>query len=349
MNVVFKNEDKEQFLVNDGILYFLSPNQSGKTFYLDLIKEGFLGQSKNFLVNNLKPEKNQYNVIYLDDTTDFNEVFKFTKNNLFRELIYSSVLNNINETKILQEVNELFNKIDIKVNRFLDININKKQEEKMRFDINITDVNSIIDKFTNIYIDNYLIKESNIPRSIKRKLIYNLLLFELKKSESRDNIVIIDNFDLYLDAENTKRIITKLQEYRKKNKNTYFFLSTNNNIYDLIDDKKSIYSIRNKKSIRIEKMEDNIEISLLKTYYEKEKTDIPFEQFINDNIVLNKEEIAKKQKEINYNCQHDIGKIYTSNHVKLVTNLETNPEEIIIYCKDAFYLHFYEELLKKFD
>jgi len=87
--------------------------------------------------------------------------------------------------------------------------LNKKQEEKICFDIEITDVNDIIDKFTNIYIDNYLLKDSNMPRSTRRKLIYNLLLFELNKSKNYTNIVFIDNFDLYLDTENTKKIIVK--------------------------------------------------------------------------------------------------------------------------------------------
>lgn len=345
LDIVFKNGDKECYVQNKGVVYLLGPNQSGKTYLLDLIKDGFSGKHKSFLVDNMIINKSDYNVIYYDDITDFTGEFKFTKTNLFRELIYTNVLSNINETKILRDVNELFDKIDSKVNQFLEINVNKKQEEKINFDIEITDVNEIIDKFTNIYVDNYLIKDSNIPRSKKRKLIYNLLLFELNKSKSSTNIVCIDNFDLYLDFENTKKVINMLTEYHKKNENTYFFLSSSNNIYEFIKDKASIYHVHNLKLKHIDSFHHIIENCFMKGCYLKyNDKDLSYEDFFNENIGFYKNDVQNKIDEIMCLFQSEIGKLYISNKVRLVNKYSDKYDDIIIYCRDQFYQFFYEEI-----
>lgn len=344
MDIVFKYDNKTHYLHNDDMIFLLGPNQSGKSFILSLLKDGFSGKYNDFSVNNLAVDKKEYNVIYLDDVTDFNNEFKFTKNNLFRELIYSSVLNNINETKTLIEVNKLFDKIDEKVNQFLDANVNKRQDEQVHFDINITDINNIIDKFTNIYIDNYLLNESNIPRSVKRKLIYNLLLFELNKSEYVNNIVIIDNFDLYLDFENTKKIISKLKEYHAKCPNTYFIVSSSNNLYELIDNKSSIYHVENKNVYHIDNLEKVIEKAFLKDKYEDSDKALSFEEYINYNLTLYDLDIEKQENDVLRNCQSDIGKIYVTNKINLNHRNNSKEKEISIYCKNRFYYYLYEEI-----
>lgn len=347
MNIALKNDDKELFIQNNGIVYLFGQNQSGKTFMLNLLKEGFLGKNKDFLVDGMNVEKNRFNVLYYDDTTDFNTEFKFTKTNVFRDLIYSSVMNNVNQTKLLKEVNDLFDKVDVRVNQFLDVNINKKQDEKMMFDIEITDVNEIIDKFTNIYIDNYLVKDSNLPRSTKRKLIYNLLLFELNKSEFEENIVFIDNFDLYLDYENTSKVISKLNNYHKKNPNTYFFLSTSNNLYNFVKDKSSIYKINNQHITHISDIKAIIHKCLVKVCYEKQKSLMAFDEFYLENAAFFSTDVDKKYEEILCFFQLEIGKIYVSNRVRLISKYNEKYDDITIYCKDKFYQYFYEELYKE--
>lgn len=344
LDIVFKNEGKDNYVKNDGIVFILGSNQSGKTHILNMIKDGFLGKSKEFLVNNTLINKGDYNVIYYDDTTDFSNEFKFSKTNLFRELIYSKVLDSVNESKLLKEVNELFDKIDKKVNQFLEINVNKKQEEKISFDIEITNVDDIIDKFTNIYVDNYLIKDSKIPRSKKRKLIYNLLLFELKKSESVNNIVFIDNFDLYLDYENINKIINMLTRYHEKNNNTYFFLSSSNNIYEFVKNKASIYHIHNYYLTHIEKIENIIEKCFIRVIYNEQNSNENFDNFYLQNIELYKNDVNKKIDEIMCLFQSEIGKLYIANKIRLVDKYDSKYDDIVIYCKSKFYQYFYEEI-----
>lgn len=347
MDIVFKNEGKDNYIKNNGIIYILGPNQCGKTHILNLIKDGFLGKNKDILVNNMNINKSDYNVIYYDDTTDFSNEFKFNKTNIFRDLIYSKVLDNISETKLLKEVNNLFDRIDAKVNQFLDINVNKKQEEKINFDIEIDDINEIIDKFTNIYIDNYLIKDSNISRSKRRKLIYNLLLFELKKSNTNYNVVFIDNFDLYLDLENTKKVINMLTEYHNKNNNTYFFLTSSNNIFEFIEYKMSIYHIHNYHLTHIDNMEDIVTNCFIKVSYLKQKSNEEYEKFYLDNVDLYKEDIKSKINEILCLFQSEIGKLYISDKVKLVNKYNVNADELTIYYPNMFYRYLFEKLYNK--
>ncbi len=347
MDIVFKNENRENYIKNNGIVYLLGPNQCGKTHILNLIKDGFLGKNRDFIVNNASINKNDYNVIYYDDTTDFSNEFKFTKTNIFRELIYSKVLDNISEAKLLKEVNQLFDRIDTKVNEFLEINVNKKQEEKINFDIEIDDVNEIIDKFTNIYIDNYLIKDTNIPRSKRRKLIYNLLLLELKKSSSNYNIVFIDNFDLYLDYTNTKKIIKMLENYHIKNSNTYFFLTSSNNIYEFIEDKRSIYHIHNYYLTHIDNIENIVEQCFMKVCYIKESSNINYEDFYLENIGLFNDDIKSKTNEILCLFQSEIGKLYICDKIKLVNKFIDMTNELTIYYPNNFYKLFFEELFNK--
>ena len=42
-------------------------------------------------------------------------------------------------------------------------------------ELQVPDVNSIIDKFTNIYIDDFLVNSSEIAKSTKRKLLYQII------------------------------------------------------------------------------------------------------------------------------------------------------------------------------
>lgn len=338
MNIVFKNKEMDQFINSEGINYFLGANQSGKTYILELLKDGFTGQNKNFLIDGLPISKNDYNIIYFDDTTDFSNEFKFTKNNNFRKLIYDNILQELDEDNILEKVNNIFNKIDDKVNNYLDLKINSKSDNNIKFDIEIDNINDIVDKFTNIYIDNYILNEDNIPRSTRRKLIYELLLLKLDEND-KPNIVIIDNFDLYLDYENTGKIIRLIEKYVSSNDNTHFFLSSSNNIYELIKNKNSIFHTKDNKIIKINDLKSIIEDALIKEAYINDKeNDKNIEEYRNNNAILYIDEIDNKYKEIMNKQQYNMGKLYIN------SNIDINE---MIFCENLFYYYFFEFLNKE--
>ncbi len=341
MNICFKNANNIIYLENDGIVFLLGPNQCGKTYFLKILQQGFEGKEEDFKVNNTFVGKNDYNTILLDDITDFANEFKFTKNNLFRELIYSSVLDSINEDKLLKEVNNIFDKIDRKVNKYLDINVNKNKKENLKFDIEINKLDDIIDKFTNIYINDYLLKENKIPRSIKRELIFNLLFLELINKEDMSNIILIDNFDLYLDIENTLNIIKLLQDYHNKHLNTYFFLTTNSNIYPYINNKKSIYHINNGKLLRIKNINEIIENSYIETIMTEKLNKLAIDEEI---AFLYHDNIIKEQENVLSNLQNEIGKIYISKEIEITNNSLPRLDKLCIVCKNTFEHIFFKKL-----
>lgn len=346
MQLVFKINEFDQYIENNGIVYFLGPNQNGKSYFLSQIKEGFEGKNKNFSVNNCAVVKEDYNVIFFNDTTDFTSEFKFTKNNNFRKIIYDNVFTKIDENQIVKDMNGLLNEIDKQVNHFLNIHMNKKQEEKILFDIDITDINDIIDKFTNIYIDDYLLKDGNVPRSVKRKLIYNLLMLELQQSDSI-NIVLIDDFDLYLDLENTKKVIDQLESYHSKNPDTYFFVTSSSNLYPYIKNKSNIYHTGQNRASHIVNLDPLIRDCFLKEVYQTIDQTIDFDSFQNETDYLYELDIEKKQKDVLCQCQEQIGLIYVSSKVHFTMEEMVSFEDgITIYCSDSFFYSFYETIVK---
>lgn len=341
MDICLKNGDNVVYLENNGIVFLLGPNQCGKTYFLKMLQQGFEGKQEDFKVNNTCVGKSDYSTILLDDITDFANEFKFTKNNLFRELIYSSVLNIINEDKLLKDVNDVFDRIDRKVNRYLDLNVNKNRKENLKFDIEINKVDDIIDKFTNIYIDDYLLKEDKIPRSVKRKLIFNLLFLELDNKEDVNNIILIDNFDLYLDIENTLDIIKLLQNYHKNHLNTYFFLTTNSNIYPYINNKESVYHINSGNLLRIKNINELVEASYIEAIMMEKNNKMVSDL---DVAFLYQDNIVKEQENVLSNLQNEIGKIYVSREIEIVNNNLPKLDKLCIVCKSTFEYVFFKKL-----
>ena len=149
------------------------------------------------MINDATYNYKDYNIITINEDNDFANEFKFTKSNALKQIIYNDVINKINEEKLINYTNEIFDTIDEKVNSLLDRKINKKSDNNISFQIEIPDINSIIDRFTNIYIDNILLNDSEISKSMKRKLLYQLYFLDIKNTE-KNTIVIINNFDVYL-------------------------------------------------------------------------------------------------------------------------------------------------------
>lgn len=245
MEILYSIDGQESNLIFNKICLLMGQNASGKTKIISTIRDYINNCSKSIRINGNIVNKDDYNVLYFDEETDFSKEFKFTKSNIFRTIIYDDITNKINQDKILKEVNQRFNEIDNKINNFVE----KEIKEDLRFDINIPDINKIIEKFTDIYFDEYLLSDDNISKSVKRKLIYQLLLFYIKANTDKDTFIIIDNFDIYLDSQNTINIINLINKYTEKYNNVYFIITTNKNVYKYINNNISIYKVKNNKLI----------------------------------------------------------------------------------------------------
>ena len=287
----------------------------------------------NILINGKVFNTNDFNIININEETDFSNEFKFTKNNTLRQLIYNDISKKINENKIIEYTNEIFDIIDEKINNLLDKKINKKSDNNIYFEIEIPNINSIIDKFTNIYIDDMLLTDNKISKSMKRKLLYQLYFLDIKKLSNKPTIVIINNFDVYLNSEEIIKLLNDINSLT--NDNCHFILSSCNNIFEYINLKYyNIYKITNK-VISINEINNAIKTFLIKNEYKSNNTDIEFNEFYNNNEYLISEEEISNIRNLLFNIKpYLINKILNSNNIKLVLSKPNNINQDYIICEN---------------
>lgn len=327
MQIMWEEYNKTKVLnLKDGINLVFSSGNTNKRIIFNNLNNYFNGKNKDFIVNGKRIDKDDFNVIYYDEESDFNNEFSFTKNNALRSLIYNSIIESINTDKILKDVNNIFNNVDNKINSMINRNINKKYNDKLKLDINITSIESIISKYTDIYINDYLISNKNLSKEQKRKIIYQTLLYQIKNS-NKTNIVIIDNFDIYLDSLDAIKLIDKF----KKINNTIFILSTINNIYEFTDENINIYKYANNTFISF----NNIK-SIIRDYFEN----------MNIKLLIDSDVNSFYLKYYN-NIKNKIGVILTSNEVTLTKKYPKNINKKYIIYNDNEELKFLMYISKK--
>lgn len=343
MQLNFSYHNNEFSLSFENNIIIFGSNKSGKTSILKVLKEGLTGNNKSFYLNSLNCKKDEYNIIYFDEETDFNNEFKFTKNNVFKVSLYDAISKNINKEKILFEINKNLDNIDTAINNYLDNNINSVQKNKLTFNINIDDIDKIIDKFTTIYV-NDLTDSQNISKSDKRKLIYQLLLFNTPKDKK--TFVIIDDFDLYLDNEGIIEILNLINFLNKKN--CYFIISTNNsNVYNYLNSSFSIYKTIDYKLIHYDNIKDILKECILLEQYKQYKEKNNFIDFKEENINLITNDDLNRINNNLYNFQkNNVGIILVSNKVYLTSFNNTLLNNYILY-KNEIELELFKIICQK--
>jgi hypothetical protein len=327
MNLSFKYKNNTQNMKLSKITYLLGTNRSGKTTIINNIYNGFINKIP-LTVNGVNLEKEIYNIINFSDNTTFTNEFKFTKSNDLKKIIYKDIKNQLDENKILNDVNEIFNTIDNLVNEKLGKEL--KYIDNIRFDINIDDVDNIIEKYTDIYINDYLLDEKNIPKSVNRRLLYNTL--ELMLTKEKENIILIDNFDLYLDEEEVINIIRFLTNLTEKY-NLHVILATQSNLYSIIENKESVYFVKNENIIQI-----NFIDPLIKSTLSNNDT---------ENYTLLIEEDLLDFRKRNPFLEQNIGKIILYENVELIPTTENRYNSSIVKYLSTEEKEFYEKLKEK--
>ena len=347
MEILLKIEETSEILLNlDKNIIFMGKNTTFKSKVINELKNGLNG--KNIFINGNKIDPKNYNVISIDEDNDFLSEFKFTKNNTLKQMIYKDVIGKINEEKMINYTNEIFDIIDNKVNKLLDRKVNKNNENNLSFQIEVPDINSIIDKFTNIYIDDLLLDDTEITKSMKRKLLYQLYFWEIELNKEKNNIIIIDNFDVYLSPNEIIEILTKINKL--SNENCHFILTTSSNIFEYLDlNLFNIYKLNNS-LIPFKNIELAIKNYIIKREYNKlnDKT-IDYENFYKENENLIKyDEIVNIKEEIINKHPVSIGKILNCSSIKFVSSKPKNITSEYIICKDKDLQNLFFEISLKF-
>ncbi len=342
MNIRYKDMYSFEF---DNVLFINGSNKSGKTKLLKLLEKGAIGELENFYINNNKVYKNDFQVLFIGDYNNFATDFKLSKANTFKKLIYDDIIEKINTENILNKTNEIFNIIDDKINETISKN---ELTKNLKFNINIDSVDKIIEKFTNIYIDDYLLDDKITPRSSLRKLLINLTLYQIEKL-GRDNIIVfIDDIDNSFDELELFNLIKTLETNNKAK----FIVSSSRNIYPYIKNKKDIYKIYKQKTKNIVNIESCIKQSIITNEYKEQNVKDDFNTFFEENeYLINDEDINYFNKKILPSLNYQIGLIYCNDEleIKLIDDEENNIIKVKNNLEKIFLETIYDYLTNNID
>ena len=342
MNIRYKDMYSFEF---DNVLFINGSNKSGKTKLLKLLEKGAIGELDNFYINNNKVYKNDYQVLFIGDYNNFATDFKLTKANTFKKLIFVDIIEKINTENILNKTNEIFNIIDDRINETISKN---ELTKNLKFNINIDSVDKIIEKFTNIYIDDYLLDDKITPRSSLRKLLINLTLYQIEKSERNNIIVFIDDLDNSFDELELFNLIKTLENNNKAK----FIVSSSRNIYSYVKNKKDIYKIYNQKTKNIVNVESCIKLAIIMNEYKEQNIKDDFNTFFEENeYLINDEDINYFNKKILPSLNYQIGLIYCNDEleIKLIDDEEDNIIKVKNNLEKIFLETIYNYLINNID
>lgn len=346
MELIIKHQENLYNLNLEQNIILFGENNSFKNSFINNIVDCSKGKNKGFLIDGNKPNLEDYILHFIDEENDFEDEFKFTKKNTFKQLIYEEVMAKIDGEKIIKYTNEIFDVIDNKVNKLIDKKINKKSDTNLSFQIEIPDINAIIDKFTNIYLNDILLNSNHVSKAMKRKLLYNLSFLGIKEDTPKIHIFIINNFDVYL---NNNEIIEILKQMNKlSNQQCHFILTSSSNIFEYISlEKFNVYKSNNK-IISLSSLNEAIKRYLLKREY-KEIKEITFEEYSiqNENLILT-EEIEKIKNMILNEYPHLMSKILNTNHINVFLSKPKIVSEDYIVCKEKENKLLFEEICNTF-
>ena len=347
MEIVTIFDNKEvKFNLNNNVMFF-GKNTTNKNKFISELTNKLLKNSKGLAINGKQFDSNDYNIINIDENTDFSSEFKFTKNNTLKQLIYDDIEKEIDEKKIIDCTNEIFDVIDDKVNSLLNRKINKKSDNNISFQIEIPNMYSIIDKFTNIYIDDILLSDKEISKSMKRKLLYQLYFLDIKSLVEKPTIVIINNFDVYLNSDEIISVLNSINNL--SNDNCHFIISSCNNIFEYLDiNNFSVYKISNE-IISINKIDKAIKNFLIKEEYNQKNINTSFDEFYSNNEgLISNTEVNKIKENIFTRMPSAFGKILNSDNIKIMTTKPKNIVSEYIICANKKDKKLFEEIVQEF-
>lgn len=346
LNISIENKFYTLDLTNN--IIFFGTNSNFKNNFINTLANNLVKGGKNILIDGNVYTPSNYNIINISEENDFSNEFKFTKNNTLKQLIYNDIITSVNEKKIIDCTNEIFDIIDNKVNSMLDKKVNKKSDNNISFQIEIPDINSIIDKFTNIYIDDVLLSDTSISKSMKRKLLYQLYFLDIKKNSDKPSIVIINNFDAYLNSNEIIKLLNTIESLSSDN--CHFILSSCNNIFEYVNlNKFSVYKLTSS-LIPLSYIELAIKKFIVKQQFNKYNNyNCSFEDFYNENEnLISDEEIYDIKKNIFTRLTPMLSKVLNTDEIKVLLKKPVSVSCDYIICSNHDEQALFIEICNKF-
>lgn len=253
---------------------FFGYSQSGKSSTLSFIESLFSGKEKKWMVNSSIVGSDDYEVISISDKEGINDHLKLSSKSLLTKIFlksnYSDEFKNTcnNLSKYLTLAQDYLSETLSKKMPFLNMEI-KKSGDPLEFLIN--NISLTFDSYSS---------------SASKNALYSLIKVINENSLNKKLIFIIDDFNIFMDEEETCRFFNLMNET-----DATFFLSSSHPIpQHLLTDDMCLYSVRNGEAYFLPSLDKLIAESIF-----GQDQYMSFEEYmLNAGYAKNSGEIAKK-------------------------------------------------------
>lgn len=221
VNVLFNCFDSEFSINLKKINIVFGESCYEKNLFFNRIKSGFCGECNPFIINNIKTSKGVFDVFEFNEEDDFLNQFKFTKSNYFKNSFFSHLSNDFKDN-IVKNINEELIKVNTSLNSCTS---NYFCDHSVSLQVKINEFDDIVNKYTDIFIDDYSSVDPFINKGRKKVIMFKLLLSRLCDA-STSTIIMFNSFDAYLNVCEIIDLLNYINDI--KNKNLTFILFTNN-------------------------------------------------------------------------------------------------------------------------
>lgn len=317
-------------------------SNSGKSFILNQIINGINQKGSSYFKIDGRPIiKNEYDVIYIDDSQNIMEQLKFGSKSILRKLLFSEINNELEENEdLLDEINHTLDNTTEKIKLFVNDLNNNTINGSLNLKLHLDSFNDIL---TNILKINFGEDEQlNCSSSTAKELLYSLY-YNYVKIDNRCKIVLIDNFDSSIDEEITINVVNNIK--RLLDYNTYFILTTNK--------PTSLSYLINVGKIFCLKNNDIFDLTVLDKFFKysfqtsNRTTNYTFEEFIlNQDLFIDNITLENNYEKLKTQIQYNVGRLLTNKNYQIINTTSFNDykNQVSIFCNNDIEYKFLKNI-----
>lgn len=211
MKIDYEYESYPYHLELSKINIFFGGTSSGKSAMADFFNKSFTGQNKMFMIEHQNVSKSDFEVTYISGNANLNDEIKLSSKTLLSKII-KEVLNDLDD-QLLEKIKDNIKNEMLPITNEIKLKLNCITDDPYDSDLYVDDLMKLLKTY---YI---FFEEGNILSSSKSRFL-TLSLTTLLNKEKKRNIIIIDDFDLYLDLSQMLLLIEKFNN----NQDCIYFL-----------------------------------------------------------------------------------------------------------------------------
>ncbi|WP_281627777.1 hypothetical protein [Traorella massiliensis] len=211
MKIDYEYESYPYHLELSKINIFFGGTSSGKSAMADFFNKSFTGQNKMFMIEHQNVSKSDFEVTYISGNANLNDEIKLSSKTLLSKII-KEVLNDLDD-QLLEKIKDNIKNEMLPITNEIKLKLNCITDDQYDSDLYVDDLMKLL-KIYYVFFE-----EGNILSSSKSRFL-TLSLTTLLNKEKKRNIIIIDDFDLYLDLSQMLLLIEKFNN----NQDCVYFL-----------------------------------------------------------------------------------------------------------------------------